>query len=145
MFLLGWLAAGFGVVGQPHIMIRAMALDSPEKHAAARRVYVVWNMLFSISAVGRRTRCEAARDETTGLRSRARDAAPVSVQLLHPVLVGLVLAGLFAATMSTADSQVLSCSAAVTPGSRHPAPEPATYYNKLGTVSRHRDRAGSWL
>jgi len=35
-------------------------------------------------------------------------------QLLPPVLVGLILAGIFAATMSTADSLVLSCSAALT-------------------------------
>jgi sodium/proline symporter len=34
--------------------------------------------------------------------------------LLPDALVGLVLAGLFSATMSTADSQVLSCSAAIT-------------------------------
>ena len=33
--------------------------------------------------------------------------------LLHPIIVGLVLAGLFAATISTADSQVLSCTAAL--------------------------------
>ena len=35
-------------------------------------------------------------------------------QLLPSVLVGLILAGIFAATMSTADSLVLSCSAAIT-------------------------------
>ena len=35
-------------------------------------------------------------------------------QLLPSVLVGLILAGIFAATMSTADSLVLSCSASVT-------------------------------
>ena len=35
-------------------------------------------------------------------------------QLLHPAMVGLILAGIFAATMSTADSLALSCSAALT-------------------------------
>ena len=35
-------------------------------------------------------------------------------QLLPDVWVGLILAGLFAATISTADSQILSCSAALT-------------------------------
>ena len=35
-------------------------------------------------------------------------------QLMPPVLVGLILAGMFAATMSTADSLVLSCSASIT-------------------------------
>ena len=38
----------------------------------------------------------------------------LSQQLLPDVLVGLVLAGLFAATISTADSQILSCTAAIT-------------------------------
>jgi len=37
----------------------------------------------------------------------------LSMQLLPGVLVGVVLGGLFSATMSTADSQVLSCSASI--------------------------------
>ena len=42
-------------------------------------------------------------------------ALPMLAQSLLPdVYVGLILAGLFAATMSTADSQILSCSAAIT-------------------------------
>jgi sodium/proline symporter len=38
----------------------------------------------------------------------------MALELLPPVLVGLVLAGIFAATMSTADSLILSCSSAIT-------------------------------
>ena len=38
----------------------------------------------------------------------------MAMELLPPVLVGLILAGIFAATMSTADSLILSCSAAIT-------------------------------
>jgi Na+/proline symporter len=38
----------------------------------------------------------------------------MALEVLPPILVGLVLAGIFAATMSTADSLILSCSAAVT-------------------------------
>jgi len=38
----------------------------------------------------------------------------MALELLSPLFVGLVLAGIFAATMSTADSLVLSCSAAIT-------------------------------
>jgi sodium/proline symporter len=132
MFLLGWLAAGFGVVGQPHIMIRAMAIDSPENMPAARRVYVVWNVLFSISAVGVGLVARLLLNETSGFDPEL--AMPsLSMHLLHPVLVGLVLAGLFAATMSTADSQVLSCSAAITQDLL-PRPGASHYYNKVGTV-----------
>ncbi len=132
MFVLGWLAAGFGVVGQPHIMVRAMAIDAPENMAAARRVYVVWNVLFSIAAVGVGLTARLLLAETTGFDPEL--AMPtLSLQLLHPVLVGLVLAGLFAATMSTADSQVLSCSAALTQD-LVPRPGASHYYNKAGTV-----------
>ena len=132
MFLLGWLAAGFGVVGQPHIMIRAMTLDSPQNMAAARRVYVVWNILFSISAVGVGLVARILVTETSGFDPEL--AMPtLSMQLLHPVLVGLVLAGLFAATMSTADSQVLSCSAALTQDLL-PRPGASHFYNKVGTI-----------
>jgi SSS family solute:Na+ symporter/sodium/proline symporter len=38
----------------------------------------------------------------------------MALELLPAVLVGVILAGIFAATMSTADSLVLSCSAAIT-------------------------------
>ena len=38
----------------------------------------------------------------------------LSAQLLPQALVGVILAGIFAATMSTADSQILSCSASLT-------------------------------
>src|SRR5690606_10698411 len=38
----------------------------------------------------------------------------MAMELLSPVMVGLILAGIFAATMSTADSLVLSCSASLT-------------------------------
>jgi sodium/proline symporter len=113
-------------------MIRAMTLDSPENMAPARRVYVVWNMLFSIAAVGVGLVARLLVTETSGFDPEL--AMPIlSLQLLHPVLVGLVLAGLFAATMSTADSQVLSCSAAVTQDLL-PRPGASHYYNKLGTV-----------
>ncbi len=132
MFLLGWFVAGFGVVGQPHIMVRAMTLESPEKMATARRVYVVWNALFSVSSVGVGLVARALLTDSTGFDPEL--AMPMlSMELLPSVLVGLVLAGLFAATMSTADSQVLSCAAAVTQDIA-PHPERGHRYTKLGTI-----------
>jgi sodium/proline symporter len=132
MFLLGWFVAGFGVVGQPHIMVRAMTLESIEKMAVARRVYVVWNALFSVSSVGVGLVARALLSESTGFDPEL--AMPMlSMELLPPALVGLVLAGLFAATMSTADSQVLSCAAAVTQDIA-PRPELGNRYTKMGTI-----------
>ena len=123
LFMLGWLMAGMGVIGQPHIMVRAMAVNSVESMPTARRVYFVWNALFAAAAilVGL-----AARAWVDGGGSGTESAAALLAQdaelalpllahgLLPAWLVGFVLAGVFAATISTADSQVLSCSAALT-------------------------------
>ncbi|HSF16996.1 MAG TPA: sodium/proline symporter [Vicinamibacteria bacterium] len=112
-YLVSWIVAGLGVVGQPHIMVRAMTIDHPGNISVARRVYVVWYALFSAVCiiVGLTARVlldpSSAADPELALPLLATDLFP-------PLLVGMVLAGLFAATMSTADSQILSCSAAWT-------------------------------
>lgn len=111
-FLVSWIAAGVGVTGQPHIVIRAMAIRSVNELKVARRVYISWYTLFAglSIAVGLGTRILLNQADTFD----AELALPlISMKLLPPILTGLVLAGLFAATMSTADSQVLSCSAAL--------------------------------
>jgi sodium/proline symporter len=133
MFAIGWLVAGFGVVGQPHIMVRAMTLDSPQNMPLARRVYVTWNIVFAIGAIGVGLVSRVLLTETAGFDPEL--AMPtLSIQLLPEILVGLVLAGLFAATMSTADSQVLSCSAAITQDIA-PRPNSSHNYTRFGTVA----------
>lgn len=112
-FVVGWMFAGFSVVGQPHVMVRFMALDDLKNLARCRFWYYSYFTSFYLLATG------------VGLLSRlylpeigdidAELALPtMALELLPDFLVGMVLAGIFAATMSTADSLVLSCSAAVT-------------------------------
>ena len=113
LYLAGWITAGIGVVGQPHVMVRAMAIDRPEHIALARRIYVGWYSLFSAAAIAVGLASRVLLRSPEGFDSEL--ALPLlSSELLPPVLVGFVLAGLFASTMSTADSQILSCSAAIT-------------------------------
>jgi len=113
LFVGGWVFAGFGVAGQPHIVIRYMALDDVDNLGRFRAWYYSWFIAFYSATI------------VVGLLARlllpdagsfdAELALPmISMQLLPDVLVGLVLAGLFAATMSTADSLILSCSASIT-------------------------------
>jgi len=123
LFLLGWVAAGFGMVGQPHIMVRAMAIDSPESMVKARRIYITWYIFFAAACVlvGVVARAlipwesDVGREVVIGMLSGDAELAfpMLAGGLLPPVFVGLMLAGLFAAAVSTADSQVLSCSAAL--------------------------------
>lgn len=113
LFIIGWCFAGFGVVGQPHIMVRFMALDNPQNIASARIYYYGWFALFYTAtiAVGLMARIHIPQIDNFD----SELALPMmSTQLLPPVLVGLMLAGLFAAVMSTIDSLILSCSASLT-------------------------------
>jgi SSS family transporter len=113
LFVVSWLFAGFSVIGQPHIMVRFMALKDTNTMTRARLWYYLWFTAFYCLATG------------VGMLSRiylvdtgsfdAELALPtMALELLPPLMVGLILAGIFAATMSTADSLVLSCSAALT-------------------------------
>ena len=113
LFIISWLFAGMSVIGQPHIMVRFMTLSDNGSMRQAKIWYYLWFTLFYCMATG------------VGMLSRiylvdtgsfdAELALPTMAQQLLPsALVGLILAGIFAATMSTADSLVLSCSAALT-------------------------------
>lgn len=131
LFVFGWFMAGFGVTGQPHVMIRFMTLDDAENMKKMRFYYYTWFISFYILAIGAGL---AARCLIPAESFDPELALPMlSKTLLPDVLVGLMLAGIFAATMSTADSQILSCSAALT---RDLLPPKWVSYliTKLGTV-----------
>lgn len=113
LFCVGWAVAGFSVAGQPHIMVRFMALNNSQNMYKAKVWYYSWFIAFycMATAVGMLARLYISDSATFD----AELALPtMAVQLLPPFFVGLVLAGIFAATMSTADSLLLSCSSAVT-------------------------------
>lgn len=121
LYLLGWFFGGLGILGQPHILIRIMSIETPEKVPTARRFYFAWYIPFSIATllVGLYSRVLlpdiAAMVDTQGIVDPAELALPLmSMEFLPDMLTGLTLAAIFAATMSTADSQIISCSAAVT-------------------------------
>lgn len=112
LFVLGWLFAGFGVIGQPHIMVRFMTLDDAKNINRVRVYYYSWFTAFYALTIGvglaARVLIPASADFDAEL------ALPlISLEILPAIGTGIVLAGLFAATMSTADSLILSCSASL--------------------------------
>ena len=112
-FVLGWMFAGFSVIGQPHVMVRFMALDDLAHLTRARAWYYGYFTLFYLMATGVGMLSRIYLPSLGGLDPEL--ALPtMALRLLPDVLVGMILAGIFAATMSTADSLVLSCSAAIT-------------------------------
>lgn len=106
------LAWGLGYFGQPHILARFAAIRSDRDIPAARRIAVIWSALCLLCAMA---------VGVLGLVYMARDLGDgetifmVMVNaIFHPVIAGVLLAAILAAIMSTADSQLLVSSSALT-------------------------------
>ncbi len=113
LYLAGWIAFGFGVLGQPHIMTRPMSISNSKHLKQARHFYFLWYLIFSLASLGVGLTARVLLPELAS--SDTELALPIlATQLLPSIFVGGILAGLFSATISTADSQILTCSAAVT-------------------------------
>lgn len=110
-FFIGWIVAGFGAIGQPHILVRAMAIDSADNIAKARNIRAFCGLITAFSAIAIGL---SARILLPELNDPELAMLNLSELYLPEALTGLVMAGLFAAIISTADSQILSCSAAIT-------------------------------
>ena len=116
LYLLGMVFGGFGVIGQPHILVRSMCIEDAAQIKRARAYYFLWLVPFYAMAIGVGLHARVLLPELGQASDVASEQAlaALSLNLLPDVLVGLMLAGLFSATMSTADSQVIACSSAVT-------------------------------
>lgn len=120
-YLLGMMSGGFGSMGQPQIMVRFMAIESVKAIKKARIWYFIWFVPFFAASVGVGLYSRAIlpnlpdRQIAQGITDPTELALPlITLEMLPAFFVGISLAGLFAATMSTADSQVIVCSGSVT-------------------------------
>lgn len=113
LFILGYVAGGVGIIAQPHVMIRFMALDDSAHMKKARAYYYSSYFAFCVLTFSVGLSARLIFPDVSAFDSEL--ALPMmTIKLLPEILIGLVLAGIFAASMSTADSQILSCSAALT-------------------------------
>lgn len=110
LFILGWLLIGVGIIGQPHIMTRFLTLNKPELFNRVRWHYYSFYSILGLLTIGVGLSARLLIPNMLALDPEL--ALPtMATHILPQVFVGLTLAGLFAATMSTADSQILSCTA----------------------------------
>tara|TARA_B100001057_G_scaffold113398_1_gene111729 strand:- start:81 stop:1487 length:1407 start_codon:yes stop_codon:yes gene_type:complete len=113
MFVLGWFFSGIGVIGQPHVMVRFMTINKTKNIPKTRIYYYTWYFLFYSLTILAAFVARLLIPETENLDPEL--ALPtLATNLLPEFFVGIVLAGIFAATMSTADSQILACTASIT-------------------------------
>ncbi|MDD3347598.1 sodium/proline symporter PutP [Oscillibacter sp.] len=115
--LLAW---GLGYFGMPHILLRFMAIGEEKKLSLSRRVATTWVVIsmcvaIFIGVVGNGM-------TKAGTLEQLADAETIIVRLASfisehgmfaALLAGVILAGILAATMSTADSQLLAASSSV--------------------------------
>ena len=116
------LAWGLGYFGMPHILLRFMAIEDENKLKLSRRIATVWVVIsmgvsifigiigYAASKAGSIPMLEGSASETiivvfANLISQ--------YGFILALLAGLILAGILAATMSTADSQLLAASSSV--------------------------------
>lgn len=141
MFIIGYIFAGLGTVGQPHLMTRLLAIESVQAIRKARVYYFLWYTVFFAASIGVGLYCRAIIPDLAdlpsveGLKEPTELALPLlTMHLLPDIFVGIALAGLFAATVSTADSQIIVCSGTIT-HELFPAWQDSYLATKLGTFT----------
>lgn len=116
------LAWGLGYFGMPHILLRFMAIEDENKLKLSRRIATVWVVIsmavavfigivgYSLSKMNVIPMLEGSNSETVIVQI----ASTLSMHGVIPALIaGVILAGILAATMSTADSQLLAAASSI--------------------------------
>ena len=113
--VLGGLSWGLGYLGQPHLIIRYMAIRNAEDIKIARNIAIAWAIpgVFGAFMVGIISLSYFGPDYFQ-INDPEKSMPLLASALLHPVLAGLFISGAVAAMMSTADSQLLVSTSAIT-------------------------------
>jgi len=113
--IISLVAWGLGYFGQPHIIVRFMAISSVKEIKKARRIGMSW-MVFSVGGAMFTGFIGLAYYSKQGLK--LADPETVFIQLseilFHPLITGFLLAALLAAVMSTISSQLLVTASSLT-------------------------------
>jgi len=116
--VLGVISAaawGLGYFGQPHIIVRFMALRSAGEARSARRIGIGWMVISLFGAVSTALVGIAYFEQHPEVDLSDPEAVFISMGqiLFHPLVAGVMLAAVLAAIMSTISSQLLVTSSAL--------------------------------
>lgn len=113
--IIGFLAWGLGYFGQPHIIVRFMAIKSAKELKSARRIGISW---MAIGLLGAISSGLIGLIYFTSHNMPLKDPEMVFLKLgdilFHPFITGIILSAVLAAIMSTISSQLLVCSSSIT-------------------------------
>ncbi len=110
--LIGFIGIGLGSPGNPHIIVRYMSIKDPKQLRTAAIIGTLANIIMAAGAlfIG----LLGHQFVLAGVAENAENVYPaLARELLHPLLFGVVVASIFAAIMSTADSQLLVAASSV--------------------------------
>lgn len=115
--IVSTLAWGLGYFGMPHILLRFMAIENPKKITLSRRVASIWvvitmsiGILIGVVGLGM-----VANDAILPLADSETIVIAIADLLskhgvIFAIAAGVIISGILASTMSTADSQLLAAS-----------------------------------
>lgn len=121
--IISTAAWGLGYFGMPHILLRFMAIRKEEELNASRRIGSIWVVIsmgvaILIGVIGNAVTASGKVE----LLSTSSEAETIIIRLatimsshgvILALLAGVIMAGILASTMSTADSQLLAASSCV--------------------------------
>ncbi len=120
MPIVSTLAWGLGYFGMPHILLRFMAIEDVKKLRTSRRIATVWVFISMVVAIviGIVGYSAVKSGAVAGVTDSEKIIIAISIVIsksspVLAILAGVILAGILAATMSTADSQLLAASSSV--------------------------------
>lgn len=121
--IVSTLAWGLGYFGMPHILLRFMGIRDENELKTSRRIAAVWVVLsmavailigiigYSVSLTGAIPMLKTTAESETVIIQMATLMSKNGV--FFALMAGIILAGILAATMSTADSQLLAASSSI--------------------------------
>lgn len=115
--VISLLAWGLGYFGQPHIIVRFMAISSVKETTSARRIGIGWMILSLAGAIATALVGIAYIQQNPETAPQLTDSETIFILmgqiLFHPFVAGVMLAAILAAIMSTISSQLIVTSSAL--------------------------------
>lgn len=129
----GW---GLGYFGQPHILVRFMAIGNPDDLKKSTRIAMVWVIISLMAAIAMGIIGKAFLTTPLENANAERVFIIMSQQLSTPFFTGIIWSAILAAIMSTASSQLLVTASAVAKDLYQPFIHKGASQKELLLVSR---------
>lgn len=116
------LAWGLGYFGMPHVLLRFMAIRDENEVKISRRIATIWVVIsmgvaIFIGLIGHSMTNNGIIEELAGADSEKLIIVVGTLMsktgILGVIIAGLIMSGILACTMSTADSQLLAASSSI--------------------------------